>query len=249
MPLNNPIKYMEYVGTCIDSMGLMRAHSREPMTCYELMARRVEVLGLDSIFYDPWWDHDFSTSDAIAFHPDGKIKVLHDCARLKGITADCKLENGFMVLEDGEYESFEGLEMTLFRLERKYGLNRQLNKEEALNNPVINYLARDREILSAYVDVMFTRAMDSLQNAFNMGFFFYEYTDSPSISMVRVNNFYGSSSLIAERLDKRSSRMMGIVELPILVTQSLKRLMLCSETIKSNLQMYGYDGLFTGIKR
>ncbi|MFH0798474.1 MAG: hypothetical protein V1906_03625 [Candidatus Woesearchaeota archaeon] len=247
MQLNDPIKYREYIGTCIDSMRLIRAHSREPMTFHELMARRVEVLGSDSGVYDSWWDNDFSTDDAIAFHPDGKIKVVRDSARLKGITADCKLENGFMALEDGEYESFDGLEMTLFRLERKYGLNRQLSKDEALKHPIWNYLARDDEIFSAYAEIMFTKAVVQLQNAGNMGFFFYEYTESPSISMVRMNNFYGRSTLIAERLDKKSSRMVGVVESPLLITQSLKRLILCSEGVKRELQMCSHEDMLKKI--
>ncbi len=213
MHLNGPKRYREFFGDYAENMSLLHGDLRSPMGVCGLISRRIEVLSSDPEVYDTWWDNFFTTSDAMAFHPDGKVKVVS--GRLDGIRLGCKLDDGWLVLEDGGYEGMDGLELTLYKL-GKYGINRQLNHSEAVSHPFWKYFARDDELLSLYADILFPRSELLSGAKENMGIFLGSLPEVPSLRPIEVYSAYNKSSMVGTRLDSRTSRLVGIVETKIM---------------------------------
>ena len=116
------------------------------MSVEDIMRRRLEVDGTSAEKY--WMECFFLTSDAIAYHPDRKFKICLDCENLKRINRNSKLKDGFLVLEEGVYESLEGEEFKYDEVESS--LEKTLTFKQVTRNPVWRTVARDTSLLKLY---------------------------------------------------------------------------------------------------
>ena len=109
------VPYKEFYGSNTGQMPLLVKDGRVPMSVNGLMQRRLEVQD-KGIFSDEvrsaWHDSYFDTGDGVVYHPDGRIKVVHDARPLREMNSESQLVNGALVLPDGLYEKLEGQEFT-----------------------------------------------------------------------------------------------------------------------------------------
>ena len=197
LQLNAPSEgqtYREFYGKTIEQMPELITEGRTPLSAQCLMKRRVDVVKGDNVeLRDSWMYNYFDTGDAIAYHPNGKIKVVLDAQPLRELNAKSKLSNGALVLEDGTYEALKGVEFTRRELET----GRSLSKKEVLAHPVWRVLARDEATLEQYTDTIFKLAKDAHGYDENMGIYVSDKPKSPQMRLwcvVRLNDDGGGGS-------------------------------------------------------
>ncbi len=152
----NEKPYDDFYGRNIDQMPALIAEGRVPMSVNGLMQRRLEVQDkgrFSDEVRSAWHDNYFDTGDGVVYHPDGRIKVVHDAKFLRELNPQSKLNNGALVLPDGTYDSLAGQEFT--REEISKYVERSLSSKEAKSNPLWQALARDPNLLNDYVDFVF----------------------------------------------------------------------------------------------
>ena len=162
--LNEPrIEYFE--GSNVAQMPNLIAKGMTPLSVSGLMQRRLQSkYGSESV-RSSLMHNDFDTGDGIAYHPDGRIKVVS--MPLKEINPESQLVNGALVLPDGLYEKLEGQEFT--RKDIKKYVGKALTSKEAKSNPLWQALARDPKLLNEYVDLIFSQAKQQFDYDRNMG--------------------------------------------------------------------------------
>lgn len=144
-----------------DSDGNVVDIPRVPFTVADVMERRLNSSKPD------WKANHFDTGDGIAYHPDGKFKIVLDAAPLRTLTPKSKLNNGALVLGDGVYETLEGPEFKFADVEGFTG--RGLSSDEAKANPIWKVAARDSGLLVAYVDNVFPEMKEKFEYNDGMG--------------------------------------------------------------------------------
>src|SRR3989338_10838835 len=97
LQLNAPSEgqtYREFYGKTIEQMPELITEGRTHLSAQCLMKRRVDVVKGDNVeLRDSWMYNYFDTGDAIAYHPNGKIKVVLDAQPLRELNAKSKLSN------------------------------------------------------------------------------------------------------------------------------------------------------------
>ena len=172
--LNEPtIEYFE--GRNVDQMPNLIAKGMTPLSASGLMQRKLQSqYGSESVRSSLMHNyHD--TGDGIAYHPDGRIKVVNDAKPLREMNSESQLVNGALVLPDGLYEKLEGQEFTRKDIQKYVG--EALTSEEAKSNPLWQALARDPKLLNAYVDLIFTQAKQQFDYNRNMGVYVRDASD------------------------------------------------------------------------
>src|SRR3989344_9471687 len=167
--LNDAIKvYKAFEGRIIDMMPELIREGRTPLSARGLMRRRLQVLSSAEAVKASWWNNYVHTGDGIAYHPDGRIKVVPDSRHLRELNTESRLFTGGLVLEDGVFDSLEGTEFTPKDV-KKYAQNRVLTEAEAIQNPVWLALACDQVLLQEYAGETFRQAKERFNRDNNMG--------------------------------------------------------------------------------
>lgn len=166
---NEKVPYKEYFGPVVRQMPLLLEDRRTPLSIADILERR-----LDSIRQD-WKNNHFDSVDAIAYHPSGKYKIVHDAQvwdeMAPGYTflqkilswvnkesldknPDIELHNnGFLNISEDFYKRLPGEELKFEQ--PRYPCWYELTKDEALAHPVWQELARDTALLKEYADRTF----------------------------------------------------------------------------------------------
>lgn len=172
------VLYEEFYGRNIDMMPQLVAERRVPLSVAGVMSKRLHSSNAD------WKDNYSDTGDAFAYHPDGKFKIMLDSQNLLKINPESKLESGALVLEDGVYEKLEGHKFTRKQLKRL--IERELTPAKAKAHPIWKELARDDELLSAYVDSMFSEMKQRFNYNKNMGVYLASAEKVPTLRVACI---------------------------------------------------------------
>ncbi len=204
------VPHDEYPGRNIDQMPLLVKDNRVPISVAGLMQRRLEVLkpGFSQEVRDNWWNSYFDTGDAPAYHPDGRVKVVLDADDLRTMNSQSALLKDGLLLPEGRYENLSGLELTAGEI-KKYG--RLMNREQAREDPVWTFLARDTGLLVAYVDSVFYLAKQRYGYDEAMGIYFGQTQEKPIMRLWCVSDLDCRSSVDGDvSLVPSCGRLVGV---------------------------------------
>ncbi|MBI2106093.1 hypothetical protein HYT56_04625 [Candidatus Woesearchaeota archaeon] len=140
-------------------MPKLIAEGRTPMSASDLMKRRLDVRNASEAVRNSWLYNYFDTIDGIAYHPNGRAKVVLDAQPLRELTPSNRLKNGALILPSGSYEELEGQELSISDLE-KYASGDWLKQREVRDNPIWQILAGDENLLKEYSDLVFSQGYD-----------------------------------------------------------------------------------------
>ncbi|MCX6741654.1 MAG: hypothetical protein NTX24_00565 [Candidatus Pacearchaeota archaeon] len=210
--------YREFYGRNVEQMPKLVADKRVPLNVAGLMQRRLAVKSADADVQTAWMDNYFDTGDAIAYHPDGKVKLVLDSQHLRNLTPESTLNNSALVLPAGVYETLQGPEFTRAKLEKYVG--NWLKSDQAKTNPIWQALARDQTLLDAYVDHIFTEYQrrfapkTDLKDITAMGAFIVDKDNLPKDVTMRalcVSRLVSRSYVLGGyALDYGSGRLVGL---------------------------------------
>ena len=215
LKLNRVQKYSEFYGRNVDQMPLLIADGRTPLSVEGLMDLRLEALalgdGVDDEFKAAYVDNYFDTGDAILYHPDGRIKIVHDSQALRAMNSDSKLTNGALVLDNDAYD-VEGWEFKPSDLANMAN-GRALTLQEARTHPLWNVLARGKQDkLDNYAGKIFEAAKERFSYDQNMGI----YVGSGAKGKVTARSWcvvgldYGSLADVRGNLYLGVGRLVGV---------------------------------------
>jgi hypothetical protein len=201
LQLNEPrIEYFE--GRNVDKMQELIAKGMTPLSVSGLMQRRLQAqYGSESV-RNSLMNNYHDTGDGIAYHPDGRIKIVPDANPLREMNPESRLVNGALVLPDGMYEKLEGHEFTRKDIQKYVGDS--ISSKDAKSNPLWQALARDPKLLNEYVDLIFAQAKQQFDYDKNMGVYVKDASDVPKDAATMRPWFVG-------RLEDRSGAYGGDV--------------------------------------
>lgn len=151
-----------------------------PLSVAEVMKKRLEVLNSsDKDSYRSFWNNSFSTRDGIAYHPDGRGKVVLDAQPLwdpfLGI-GPFSVISGYALSLPWDYATkLEGVEFGKEDLKRysagyskedleKYDpevwVGSGLRQKDVRDNPIWRTLARDEKLLEDYTEAVFSQVKE-----------------------------------------------------------------------------------------
>src|SRR3989338_9383475 len=107
LQLNDALNYKEFYGRSTEQMPRLIAEGRTPLSIAGLMRRRLEVLNSSDDVRNSFWDNYFDTGDGIAYHPDGRGKIVLDAKPLRELTPSSQLRNGALILSRSEEHTSE----------------------------------------------------------------------------------------------------------------------------------------------
>ena len=193
LQLNEP--RLEYFnGRSVDQMPNLIAKGRLPLSASGLMQRRLQAQYGSSAVRDSLMHNYFDTGDGVAYHPDGRIKVVNDAKHLREMNSESNLVNGALVLPDRIYEKLEGQEFTRKDIQKYVG--DALSSKDAKSNPLWQALARDQKLLNEYVDLIFSQAKQQFSNYKNMGVYVSDIPESPEMRPWYVRRLGGRSDAV-----------------------------------------------------
>jgi len=207
--------YREFYGRNVEQMPQLIADGRVPMNVAQLMQRRLDVRGADANLKSAWMDNYFDTGDAVAYHPDGRVKVILDSPTLRGITPESKRNGGALVLGEDVYKALEGEEFKKGKLGKT---DAWMSKSDVKSHPVWKALARDKALLGAYADLIFAEGKERF--GYDTAMAVYSYScqgDSPEMRAWFVLGLgIGSGVLGRGLLNLNNGRFVGIApEVPV----------------------------------
>jgi len=172
----SPQTFKDFYGRNVDQMPKLIAEGRTPLSVVGLMEARLKY-GKD---LPAWMDNYFDTGDGVLYHPDGRIKVVHDSKLVRELNLKSPLKGGALVLGDGVYDSIQGQEFNREKLE-KYVEN-PLSEKQAKSNPIWRALARDNQaLLDEYTGFIFAQAKKRFDYDKNMGVYLDSASDVPKL--------------------------------------------------------------------
>lgn len=203
--------YKEFYGRTVDMMPVLIGEGLSPMSFAQVMQRRLDVLGGDKAVEDAWWMMRFDTSDVIAYHRDGKIKILLDSQIVRELNPESNLKNGALALPDDLYEKLQGDEFTKGDVE-KYAQGNNLTQNEVLYNPFWKALARDPELHKEYVRAVFREAKQRYDLEKLMSVSFSHFREGHNLRLCTLSGLYeGSYAYGRGALDSSDGRLVGTV--------------------------------------
>ena len=176
-----PVNYKEFYGRNVDQMPNLIAEGRTPLSVQGLMKRKLETQNASEAVRNSWMHNYFDTGDGVAYHPDGRIKIVPDARPLREMNSESKLVNGALVLPDGMYEKLEGQEFTRKDIQKYVG--DAITSKEAKSNPLWQALARDPKLLNEYVDLIFNQTKQQFSYGKNMGVYVSDAPESPAMRL------------------------------------------------------------------
>lgn len=135
----NRYDFKEFCGPNTEQMPTLLAEDRMPLNVYDVLARRLAARTATHVARTAWHENHFDTSDGIAYHPDGRFKIVLDAQPILSLTPASTLHRGALVIDDDTYNNLSGLEFS--RADRKY-FKRSLTEKEALGHEGLRYLLR-----------------------------------------------------------------------------------------------------------
>ena len=168
----NALNYKEFYGRSTEQMPILIAEGRTPLSIAGLMRRRLEVLNSSDEVKRFYWDNYFDTGDGIAYHPDGRGKIVLDAQPLRELTplSSSQLRNGALVLPSGVYDRLEGVEFSREDL-AKYITGGRLKQGNVKKNRVWQVLARDENLLNDYAKAVFSQLRERYNEDRAMGLY------------------------------------------------------------------------------
>ncbi|MBU1051108.1 MAG: hypothetical protein KJ718_00970 [Nanoarchaeota archaeon] len=201
--------FREFYGQNIAQMPKLNEAGRTPISTARLMQRRLELRKAPEDVKSAWTDNYFDTGDAVAYHPDGRMKVDLDSAQLRQITPESQRVGGAIALTEDLYNAIDAEEFTRAELEGHIG--NQLTREQAKANPVWRVLARDQALLNDYVDHVFTEGKQRFGYDEAMGVFPDSAGDTPKLRAWCVGRLgYGSDASGGDDLGIDDGRFVGL---------------------------------------
>ncbi len=153
LPHEETKRFEIYSGANVTQMPQLIKDGRVPLSVAGLMQRRLELrddeTGVKDFYVNNWFD----TGDAVAYHPDGRVKVVLDSQHLRDMTPDSQRNLGALVLPSEAYESLEGEEFERGKLGKT---GEWLSRADVKAHPIWRTLARDQALLDDYADYIFT---------------------------------------------------------------------------------------------
>ncbi len=95
------------------------------------------------------------TGDAIAYHPDGSLKLILDAQPLKELVFDSHIINGALALSDDQYNALEGME---YRPSPSNEPHFYFNRASVSSDPLLQFLLRDHSLLGVLAEFTADRA-------------------------------------------------------------------------------------------
>ena len=148
----SPESYKEFYGANVKQMPKLIAEGRVPMNVAQLMQRRLDVRNGPENVKTAWMDNFYDTGDIVAYHPDGRVKIVLDSPTLREMTPDTQRVGGVLLLTEDAYTALEGEEFKKGKLGK---VDTQLSKKDVKAHPVWKALARDQALLDDYADYIF----------------------------------------------------------------------------------------------
>ena len=143
----SPPDFEKYNGKPIEKIPKLISENKRILSVADIVREKLE--SKDSLY----WNHfQAYTGDAIAYHPDGRLKIVLDAKALEGLNSESRLIEGALALPDGMYEKIEGQE---YRASDSKLENCFLNKRKARSDPVLKFLLQEPKLLNDYIDLMF----------------------------------------------------------------------------------------------
>ena len=159
LQLNDALNYKEFYGRSTEQMPRLIAEGRTPLSIAGLMRRRLEVLNSSDEVRNSFWDNYFDTGDGIAYHPDGRGKIVLDAQPLRELTPSSQLRNGALILSPSVYDGLEGVQFSNEDL-AKYIAGKGLKQGDVRKNKVWQALARDEKLLNDYAEAVFSQVKE-----------------------------------------------------------------------------------------
>src|SRR3990167_500605 len=125
--------YQEFYGRNVEQMPKLIADGRVPMNTAQLMQRRLDVRNSDTKVKSAYMDNYFDTGDGVAYHPDGRVKVVLDSQTLREMTPDTQRVGGALLLTEDVYNALEGEEFKKGKLGK---VNDWMSREDVKAHPV-----------------------------------------------------------------------------------------------------------------
>ncbi len=217
--------YIEIRGQYKRTMPWLLEMGAEPISVAGVMQRRSDILtkarksqarhNLELL--SGWVQHGGAiyTGDAVAFHPDGLVKVLLDAKPLREInkmsrvTAGGRYDHKGLVLPEGVYEKLEGEEFTLEDLGRY---------QTPGDHPIWRAVARDQKLLDEYIaaaEKEQERRPDKHKSSFMSVCLYRE--KKPTVYPIAIRDlFYFSSELssgsVQNNNDSYHDRLIGVMK-------------------------------------
>lgn len=150
--------YKGYPGQNIIQMPLLIADGRVPMNTAQLLQRRLEVRNAESDVRSAYVDYiAFNTGDGLAYHPDGRFKIVLDSQNLREMTIKNPIKYDALEINEDVYKTLEGEEFKKGKLGK---VNDGLSRADVKAHPVWKVLARDQALLNDYTDWAFIEYRD-----------------------------------------------------------------------------------------
>ncbi len=170
--------YQEFYGRNVEQMPKLIADGRVPMNVAQLMQRRLDVRNSDAKVKESYMDNYFDTGDAIAYHPDGRVKVVLDSQTLRDITPETQRAGGALLLTENVYNTLQGEEFKKGKLGK---VNDWMSREDVKSHPVWKVLARDQGLLNDYADYIFAEGKERFGYDTAMGVYPDSAGDAPKM--------------------------------------------------------------------
>jgi len=169
----------EFYGRNIEQMPKLIADGRVPMNTAQLMQKRLDVRNSEDI-KSGWLDNYFDTGDAIAYHPDGRSKIILDSQTLREMTPESP-RWGALILTPEAYDTLEGEEFKKDQTGKLLSTitGDWMSKADVKSHPVWKALARDQVLLDDYTDYIFAEANERFNYDTVMGVFLSPAEDFP----------------------------------------------------------------------
>jgi len=153
--------YELFKGRYVDTMPVLRAEGRMPMSISALMKRRLEVLGSkDKELIEAWWGDGhamgaYDSSTGIAMFND-EIKVVPNAEPLLNVNRDSQLYRGALFMTEKKYDAMKGPIFSRKEL-RKAGQGKNMTRDQILEHPLWLAAAESDDLRGDYIDAQMQR--------------------------------------------------------------------------------------------
>jgi hypothetical protein len=201
--------YQEFYGRNVEQMPMLVADGRVPMSVSGLMQRRLDVRNSDNKVKSAWMDNYFDTGDGVAYHPDGRVKIVLDSQTLREMTIYTQRVGGALLLTEDVYNALEGEEFKKSKLGK---VNEWMSREDVKAHPVWRVLARDQALLNDCADYIFAESKERFGYDTAMGIYPGSCGgDEPEMRALCVSGLeFRSSAYGREDLGSDNGRFVGI---------------------------------------
>ena len=207
-----PEAYKEFYGRNVEQMPKLMpklvAEGRVPMNASQLMQRRLDYRNGPAEVKTAWMDNYFDTGDAIAYHPDGRVKIVLDSQTLRDMTPETQRVGGALLLTEDDYNALQGEEFKKGKIGK---VNDWMSREDVKAHPVWKVLARDQGLLNDYADYIFAEGKERFGYDTAMGVYPDSAGDAPKMRAWYVNRLeHRSVASVRYDLDSGCGRFVGI---------------------------------------